>query len=183
MRSSAATTASAAGIRNGTAATGSRRRPYFGQIPPCMPIGSTPAVAAGRMTAAAPSGFCRCERFHHARRQCQRPDGSDQTFLITPDEGYAISDVRIDGRSIGAVMRYTFENVRSAHTIEASFTAASTFADVPAGSYYERAVVWAAANRHYQRRRQRPVWRGRALHESAGRDLPVACRGQPPRRR
>ena len=72
--------------------------------------------------------------------------GSDQTFLITPDEGYAISDVRIDGRSIGAVMRYTFENVRSAHTIEASFTAASTFADVPAGSYYECAVVWAAAN-------------------------------------
>ena len=72
--------------------------------------------------------------------------GSGQTFLITPDEGYAISDVRIDGRSIGAVMRYTFENVRSAHTIEASFTAASTFADVPAGSYYERAVVWAAAN-------------------------------------
>lgn len=43
-------------------------------------------------------------------------------------------------------MRYTFENVRSAHTIEASFTAASTFADVPAGSYYERAVIWAAAN-------------------------------------
>ena len=72
--------------------------------------------------------------------------GSDQTFLITPDEGYAISDVRIDGRSIGAVMRYMFENVRSAHTIEASFTAASTFADVPAGSYYERAVIWAAAN-------------------------------------
>ena len=72
--------------------------------------------------------------------------GSDQTFLITPDEGYAISDVRIDGRSIGAVMRYTFENVRSAHTIEASFTAASTFVDVPAGSYYERAVIWAAAN-------------------------------------
>lgn len=72
--------------------------------------------------------------------------GSDQTFLITPDEGYAISDVRIDGRSIGAVMRYTFENVRSVHTIEASFTAASTFADVPAGSYYERAVIWAAAN-------------------------------------
>ena len=72
--------------------------------------------------------------------------GSDQTFLITPDEGYAISDVRIDGQSIGAVMRYTFENVRSAHTIEASFTAASTFADVPAGSYYERAVIWAAAN-------------------------------------
>ena len=72
--------------------------------------------------------------------------GSDQSFLITPDEGYAISDVRIDGRSIGAVMRYTFENVRSAHTIEASFTAASTFADVPAGSYYERAVIWAAAN-------------------------------------
>ena len=43
-------------------------------------------------------------------------------------------------------MRYTFENVRSAHTIEASFTAASTFADVPAGSYFYEAVMWAVEN-------------------------------------
>ena len=72
--------------------------------------------------------------------------GADQTFIITPDRGYAVSDVRIDGRSIGAVIRYTFENVRSSHTIEVSFRALGTFADVPSGSYYEDAVSWAAAN-------------------------------------
>ncbi len=72
--------------------------------------------------------------------------GADQTFIITPDRGYAVSDVRIDGRSIGAVIRYTFENVRSSHTIEVSFRALGTFADVPSGSYYEEAVSWAAAN-------------------------------------
>ena len=72
--------------------------------------------------------------------------GADQSFIITPDRGYAVSDVRIDGRSIGAVIRYTFENVRSSHTIEVSFRALGTFADVPSGSYYEDAVSWAAAN-------------------------------------
>ena len=72
--------------------------------------------------------------------------GADQTFIIMPDRGYAVSDVRIDGRSIGAVIRYTFENVRSPHTIEVSFRALGTFADVPSGSYYEDAVSWAAAN-------------------------------------
>ena len=72
--------------------------------------------------------------------------GADQSFIITPDRGYAVSDVRIDGRSIGAVIRYTFENVRSPHTIEVSFRALGTFADVPSGSYYEDAVSWAAAN-------------------------------------
>ena len=69
--------------------------------------------------------------------------GSSQTFTITPDKGYAVSSVRIDGRSIGAVQSYTFENVRSAHTIEVSFAKGGVFADVPAGSYYESAVNWA----------------------------------------
>ena len=72
--------------------------------------------------------------------------GADQTFIITPDRGYAVANVKIDGRSIGAVIRYTFENVRSPHTIEVSFRALGTFADVPSGSYYEDAVSWAAAN-------------------------------------
>ena len=44
------------------------------------------------------------------------------------------------------MIRYTFENVRSSHTIEVSFRALGTFADVPSGSYYEDAVSWAAAN-------------------------------------
>ena len=72
--------------------------------------------------------------------------GHDQTFTITPDRGYAIADVKVDGRSVGAVRSYTFQNISSAHTIEVSFVPASTFADVPAGSYYEEAVSWAVAN-------------------------------------
>ena len=48
-------------------------------------------------------------------------EGSDQTFTITPDKGYAVSNVKIDGRSIGAVKSYTFENVTGSHTIEVIF--------------------------------------------------------------
>ena len=55
--------------------------------------------------------------------------GSDKTFTITPDEGYRIADVLVDGRSIGVVNRYTFENVRSNHTIEVFFEKYSSVAD------------------------------------------------------
>ena len=48
-------------------------------------------------------------------------EGRDQTFTITPDKGYAVANVKIDGKSIGAVKSYTFENVSSPHTIEAIF--------------------------------------------------------------
>ena len=48
-------------------------------------------------------------------------EGGDQTFTITPNKGYAVANVKIDGKSIGAVKSYTFENVSSPHTIEAIF--------------------------------------------------------------
>ena len=48
-------------------------------------------------------------------------EGRDQTFTITPDKGYAVSHVKIDGKSIGAVKSYTFENVSRSHTIEVIF--------------------------------------------------------------
>ena len=48
-------------------------------------------------------------------------EGRDQTFTITPDKGYAVSNVKIDGKSIGAVKSYTFENVSGTHTIEVIF--------------------------------------------------------------
>ena len=78
--------------------------------------------------------------------------GRDQTFTITPDQGYAVSDVKIDGKSIGAVKSYTFENVSRAHTIEVIFMKANgnpqtgVFVDVATGSYYEDAVDWAVEN-------------------------------------
>lgn len=62
--------------------------------------------------------------------------GADQTFRITPDDGCAIADVLVDGKSVGAVSKYTFENVKAAHTIQAVFeetggsTPRVTFSDV-----------------------------------------------------
>jgi len=47
--------------------------------------------------------------------------GDSETFTISPDQGYKISDVKVDGVSVGAVSTYTFSNVSSDHTIEASF--------------------------------------------------------------
>ena len=48
-------------------------------------------------------------------------EGRDQTFTITPNKGYAVSNVKIDGKSIGAVKSYTFENVNRTHSIEVIF--------------------------------------------------------------
>ena len=48
--------------------------------------------------------------------------GDDQTFVINPVNGYRIADVIVDGKSVGAVSLYTFENVRANHTIEVVFT-------------------------------------------------------------
>ncbi|MDI4644253.1 DUF4073 domain-containing protein [Cohnella hashimotonis] len=50
--------------------------------------------------------------------------GGSQTFTITPDAGYAISDVTVDGKSVGKVGSYTFANVTEAHTIKAVFAKA-----------------------------------------------------------
>ncbi len=49
--------------------------------------------------------------------------GSDQAFTITPNPGFAIQDVLVDGGSVGAVATYTFTNVQADHTIHASFVA------------------------------------------------------------
>jgi len=48
--------------------------------------------------------------------------GSDQSFTITPNTGYDIADVLVDGVSVGAVAVYNFENVTSDHTIAVSFS-------------------------------------------------------------
>ena len=79
-------------------------------------------------------------------------EGWDQTFTITPDKGYAVAKVLVDGKSVGAVMSYTFKNVTKDHTIEAVFMKSNgnpqtgVFVDVPENSYYEEAVDWAEEN-------------------------------------
>ena len=47
--------------------------------------------------------------------------GNDQTFSINPINGYRISDVIVDGKSVGAVSTYTFDSVKANHTIQVKF--------------------------------------------------------------
>ena len=48
-------------------------------------------------------------------------EGENGTFQITPNEGYYIADVVVDGASIGAVDSYTFFDVTDNHSIGAFF--------------------------------------------------------------
>jgi hypothetical protein len=51
--------------------------------------------------------------------------GGNQTFTISPATGYKVADVTVDGVSVGAVSSYTFSNVTSTHTIDATFAVAT----------------------------------------------------------
>ena len=53
-------------------------------------------------------------------------EGMDQTFTITPDKGYVVAKVLVDGRNVGAVKSYTFKNVTKEHTIEVTFRKAGS---------------------------------------------------------
>jgi alpha-tubulin suppressor-like RCC1 family protein len=47
--------------------------------------------------------------------------GNNADCSITPADGYHVTDVLVDGVSVGAVTSYTFSNVTADHTITASF--------------------------------------------------------------
>jgi hypothetical protein len=49
--------------------------------------------------------------------------GASQSYAITAAAGYGVSDVKVDGTSIGAVTTYLFGNVMAGHTLSASFSA------------------------------------------------------------
>lgn len=89
-------------------------------------------------------------------------EGRDQTFTITPDKGYAVSTVKIDGKSIGAVKSYTFENVSRTHTIEVVFvkgTASARTGDSSNLSLWSALMLAStltlAGAVHYKRKRAR----------------------------
>lgn len=46
-------------------------------------------------------------------------DGGSLTFTISPNSGYHISDITVDGVSQGAITSYTFTDVTACHTIAA----------------------------------------------------------------
>lgn len=59
--------------------------------------------------------------------------GASQTFTLTPDAGYVIQDLRVDGVSIGPRASYTLTNIAANHTVEAVFKAIPPGLSYPAG--------------------------------------------------
>ena len=47
--------------------------------------------------------------------------GNSKTYTITPNRGYAVAKVLIDGKSVGSVTSYTFAAVTGNHTISVTF--------------------------------------------------------------
>ena len=47
--------------------------------------------------------------------------GNSKNFVITPDAGYSVLDVKVDGKSVGAVTSYMFSDIDADHTIEVTF--------------------------------------------------------------
>ena len=58
-------------------------------------------------------------------------EGESATFTITPNSGYEIADVKVDGKSVGKKTSYTFSDVDKAHKIEATFAFAHYTAENP----------------------------------------------------
>jgi len=93
---------------------------------------STSLTGNGMIT---PSGTIKAEK------------NSSMTFNITPDKGYKIIDVLVDGKSVGVVLQYTFEDIQESHTIKAIFAKAESefdrFTDVRGhwAEKYMRAMV------------------------------------------
>jgi hypothetical protein len=55
-----------------------------------------------------------------------RNQGSNPTFTMQPNAGYAVANVLVDGSSIGKVTSYTFSNLQTNHTISVTFEIPST---------------------------------------------------------
>ena len=70
------------------------------------------------------------------------------SYTISPNKGYKINDVLVDGVSVGAVTSYSFTDVNADHSIVASFQIAvdMPFTDVAADAWYYDAVAFAYAN-------------------------------------
>jgi lysophospholipase L1-like esterase len=76
--------------------------------------------------------------------------GGSQSFTITPNSGFSISNVTVDGASVGAVSSYTFSNVQANHTISATFGSATSteINDTDAGIVYTGTWSYSANRTH-----------------------------------
>lgn len=86
----------------------------------------TVTASAGTGGSVSPSGAQKVE------------SGSNISFAATPDKGYEVEEIKVDGKSMGSVAVYTFRNVTGAHTVE--FTFRKTVAETTAPAQEETTV-------------------------------------------
>ncbi len=91
-------------------------------VPAPPKVYHTITVTAGSGGSVSPSGSVDVE------------EGSDQSFIITPELGYEIAQILVDGANVSTQTAYTFDNVRQNHTLYVVFQAlaAAPATDVPA---------------------------------------------------
>ena len=99
-------TAGDGGYYNGNSSSGSSGGGYFVvDITPTYTI----TASAGTGGSISPSGSQTVTK------------GGNMTFSVTPNSGFKVSGVTVDGSLVGAVGGYAFSNVTASHTISASF--------------------------------------------------------------
>ncbi|MGL1934532.1 MAG: tandem-95 repeat protein [Fibrobacterales bacterium] len=57
------------------------------------------------------------------------PNGSDQTYTMAPDAGYALIGLMVDNEAVNTALSYTFTNISVNHTIAAAFGGVPTAND------------------------------------------------------
>ena len=73
--------------------------------------------------------------------------GKSVTFTFKPDKGYRVKDVKVDGKSVGAVTTYTVDKLTVSTRIEIEFTnGALPFTDVRESDWFYDDVVFAYEN-------------------------------------
>lgn len=76
-------------------------------------------------------------------------EGSSQTYSILPNANFQVSDVLVDGTSVGPVASYTFSNLSANHSISASFTVSSdtgSIGTIPPTSATNECMNWQTAH-------------------------------------
>ena len=81
----------------------------LGVEPTPTPTAYSISVTAGKGGSVSPKG------------QVSVEEGGSATFTITPEEGYELRELKIDGANVGAPLSYTFSNVKANHTLYAVF--------------------------------------------------------------
>ena len=61
-------------------------------------------------------------------------EGKQLLFIFTPDSGYKVNDVKVDGASLGAVLEYTYDSVNADSEIEVTFEKIRSSGGSPGGS-------------------------------------------------